>query len=80
MHKLAVCKIGGRISFGKVAKDGTISNAKDTSGGNGEAKAVIDIAKKSRKFDITVLTKLTDKDWLPPEYSFVDITKLLDDG
>ena len=80
MHKLAVCKIGGRISFGKVDKDGNVSNAKDTSGGNGEAKAIIDIAKKSGKFDITILTKTTNKDYFPPEYSFVDITKLLEEN
>lgn len=77
MHKLAVCKIGGRISFGKVDKDGNVSNAKDTSGGNGEAKAIIDIAQKSGKFDTTILTKTTAKDYFPKEYKFVDIVKLL---
>lgn len=77
MHKLAVCKIGGRISFGKVDKDGNVSNARDTSGGNGEAKAIIDIAQKSGKFDITVLTKTTSKDYFPKEYKFVDAVKLL---
>jgi hypothetical protein len=80
MHKLAVCKIGGRISFGKVDKDCNISNARDTSGGNGEAKAMIDIANKSGKFDITVLTKTTSKDYFPPIYKFVDIVKLLEEG
>lgn len=77
MHKLAVCKIGGRISFGKVDKDGNVSNARDTSGGNGEAKAIIDIAQKSGKFDITILTKTTSKDYFPKEYKFVDAVKLL---
>lgn len=80
MHKLAICKIGGRISFGKVDKDGNVSNARDTSGGNGEAKAIIDIAKKSGKFDITILTKTTSKDYFPPEYKFVDVVKLLEEG
>ena len=80
MHKLAVCKIGGRISFGKVSKDGSVSNARDTSRGNGEAKAIIDIANKSGKFDITILTKTTSKDYFPPEYKFVDIVKLLEEG
>ena len=80
MHKLAVCKIGGRIAFGKVDKDGNVSNTRDTSGGNGEAKAIIDIAKKSGKFDITILTKTTSKDYFPPEYTFVDIVKLLQEN
>jgi hypothetical protein len=80
MHKLAICKIGGRISFGKVDKDGNVSNAKDTSGGNGEAKAIIDIAKKSGQFDITILTKTTSKDYFPSEYEFVDIVDLLKNG
>lgn len=80
MHKLAVCKIGGRISFGKVGKDGQVSSAKDTSGGNGEAKAIIDIAQKSGHFDITVLTKTTSKDYFPSLYHFVDIVSLLQDG
>ena len=80
MHKLAVCKIGGRISFGKIDKDGNVSNAKDTSGGNGEAKAIIDIAKKSGNFDITILTKTTSKDYFPKDYTFVDIVKLLKDN
>lgn len=80
MHKIAICKIGGRISFGKVDKDGNVSNAKDTSGGNGEAKAIIDIAKKSGQFDITILTKTTSKDYFPSEYEFVDIVDLLKNG
>lgn len=78
MHKLAICKIGGRISFGKVDKDGNVLNAKDTSGGNGEAKAIIDIARKSGKFDITILSKLSSKDYFPPDYKFVDIVELLE--
>lgn len=80
MHKLAVCKIGGRISFGKVDKTGNVLNARDTSGGNGEAKAIIDIAKKSGKFDITILTKTTSKDYFLDGYKFVDIVNLLQEG
>lgn len=80
MYKLAICKIGGRISFGKVDKNGNVSNAKDTSGGNGEAKAIVDIAKKSKKFDITILTKTSTKDYFPSEYKFVDIVKLFEEN
>lgn len=80
MHKMAICKIGGRISFGKVDRNGNFSNAKDSSGGNGEAKAIIDIAKKSGAFDITILTRLAKNDYIPEDYKFVDIVKTYNEG
>lgn len=80
MHKLAICKIGQRISFGKIDKNGNRLPVIDTSGGNGEAKAVIDIARKSGKFDITILTMTTKSDYFPPEYKIVDIVKLMQEN
>lgn len=75
MKKIAVIKIGARISFGSINKNGELKDSKDTSGGNGEAKAIIkmlDIA----NYDITILTKVLDKDYLPEKYKFADIVEM----
>lgn len=70
--KLAVIKIGARVSFGKIDTNGNKAITKDTSGGNGEAKAIIDILKRGGN-DVTVLTKVIKNDYLPEDYTFIDI-------
>ena len=76
---MLVAKFGGsngRICFGKVAKDGSISRSRDITSGCTEAKTIIDILERSGKFEIGVLTKILDKDYLPSKYEFYSTLEL----
>lgn len=78
-RRILVAKFGGsngRICFGKHAADGSISGASDITSGCTEAKTIIDILERSGKFDIGVLTKILDKDWLPDKYEMFSTLKL----
>lgn len=61
--KVAVIKLGSRISF----------NARDTSGGNGEARSIIKMLHKGGAA-VHIYTKILDKDNLIPEYRWHDIS------
>lgn len=77
--RVLVAKFGGsngRICFGKVSKDGTVKRSRDITSGCTEAKTVIDILERSGKFEIGVLTKILDKDWLPDKYEFYSTLEL----
>ena len=73
--KLAVIKIGARICFGKVNKNGEYKNPRDTSGGNGEARAIIEMLHRGGA-DITIMTNVADDDYKPEQYKFVNIIDL----
>lgn len=87
--KVAVIKIGSRISFGSVEKTKSASfslfgednfvevvkPSKDTSGGNGEAKAIIKMLYDGGA-DVTIYTKILNNDYLPAEYKFKNILDL----
>lgn len=77
--RVLVAKFGGsngRICFGKVAKDGSISRSRDITSGCTEAKTIIDILERSGRFEIGVLTKVLDKDYLPEKYEFYSTLEL----
>ena len=77
--RILVAKFGGsngRICFGKVSKDGTVKNSRDITSGCTEAKTIIDILERSGKFEIGVLTKILDKDWMPDKYEFYSTLEL----
>ena len=77
--RILVAKFGGsngRICFGKIAKDGSISRSRDITSGCTEAKTIIDILERSGKFEIGVLTKILDKDYLPEKYEFYSTLEL----
>lgn len=87
--KVAVIKIGSRISFGSIEKTKSasfslfgdhnvvedIKPCKDTSGGNGEAKAIIKMLYDGGA-DVTIYTKILNNDYLPTEYKFKNILDL----
>lgn len=90
--KVAVIKIGSRISFGSIEKQNSgpafslfgdanenakdiIKPSKDTSGGNGEAKSIINILYKGGA-DVTIYTKILNNDYLPEQYKFRNILNL----
>lgn len=62
--KVAVIKLGTRISF----------NAKDTSGGNGEARAIIKMLKLGGA-DVHIFTKILAKDNLIEDYSWHNLSE-----
>lgn len=64
MKKVLVIKIGSRIAY----------NAKDTSGGNGEAKSIVDMLYKGG-LDVHICTKILNKDVNPDHLTFWDIEK-----
>ena len=68
MKKLAVIKIGARICFSKVNKNGEYKNPRDTSGGNGEARAIIEMLHRGGA-DITIMTNVADDDYKPEQSS-----------
>lgn len=77
--RILVAKFGGsngRICFGKISKDGEIKNSRDITSGCTEAKTIIDILEKSGKFEIGVLTKILDKDYMPDKYEFYNTLEL----
>ena len=77
--RILVAKFGGsngRICFGKIAKDGTIKKSRDITSGCTEAKTIIDILERSGCFEIGVLTKILDKDYLPEKYEFYSTLEL----
>lgn len=65
--KIAVIKLGARISF----------NAKDTSGGNGEARAIIKMLKLGGA-DVHIFTKILAKDNLVEDYSWHNLSEDID--
>lgn len=79
MKKIAVVKIGARICFGKVNKEGEYKDPRDTSGGNGEARAIIEMLKRGGA-DVTIMTNVADDDYLPEDYAFVNIIDLFNEG
>lgn len=77
--KLAVMKLGGsngRICFGKIAKDGSLKPSRDITSGCSEAKTIIEMLERTGKFDITVVTKVLDGDYLPEKYKFLNVLEL----
>jgi hypothetical protein len=77
--RILIAKFGGsngRISFGSVDKEGNIRRSKDITSGCTEAKTIIEILEKTGKFEIGVLTKILDKDYLPSKYEFYSTLKL----
>lgn len=60
--KTAVIKLGARISF----------NARDTSGGNGEARSICKMLKMGGA-DVHIFTKILDKDNLVPDFTWHNI-------
>lgn len=77
--RILVAKFGGsngRICFGKIAKDGSLKPSRDITSGCTEAKTIIDILERSGKFEIGVLTKILDGDYLPEKYEFYSTLKL----
>ena len=79
MKKLAVIKIGARICFGKVNKNGEYKNPRDTSGGNGEARAIIEMLHRGGA-DITIMTNVADDDYKPEQYKSVNIIDLYNEN
>lgn len=72
-------KIGGsngRICFGKIAKDGSMKPSRDITSGCSEAKTIIEMVEKTGLFDITVVTKVLDGDYLPDKYKFLNVLEL----
>ena len=61
--KVGVIKIGSRISF----------NARDTSGGNGEARSIIKMLHLGGA-DVVIFTKILKKDNLLPEYEWRNLS------
>ena len=77
--RILVAKFGGsngRICFGKIAKDGSIKNSRDITSGCTEAKTIVDILERSGKFEIGILTKILDKDYMPDKYEFYSTLEL----
>ena len=77
--RLAVMKLGGsngRICFGKIAKDGSLKPSRDITSGCSEAKIIIEMIERTGKFDITVVTKVLDGDYLPDKYKFLNVLEL----
>jgi len=62
--RVAVIKLGSRISF----------NSNDTSGGNGEARAIIKMLKHGGA-EVHIFTKILNRDNLLPEYVWHDLQK-----
>lgn len=79
MKKIAVIKIGARVSYGKLDKSSNIKRGKDTSGGNGEAKAIIDILYKGGA-DITLFTDNLSSFYYPDFLKVKNIIKLYDNN
>lgn len=65
--KVAVIKLGARISF----------NAKDTSGGNGEARTIIKMLKLGGA-DVHIFTKILAKDNLIEDYTWHNLSSDID--
>ena len=65
--KVAVIKLGARISF----------NAKDTSGGNGEARSIVKMLKTGGA-DVHIFTKILAKDNLIEDYSWHNLSDDID--
>lgn len=77
--RILVAKFGGsngRICFGKIVKDGSLHESRDITSGCNEAKTIIDILDKSEKFDISILTKMLDGDFIPDKYDLYNILEV----
>lgn len=77
--RILIAKFGGsngRICFGKKSKDGSLKPSRDITSGCTEAKTIIDILERSEKFEIGVLTKILDGDYIPNKYEFYNTLEL----
>ncbi|MEG1142147.1 MAG: hypothetical protein RSE41_06860 [Clostridia bacterium] len=79
MKKVLVMHLGARITFGSVDRNGNIKPSIDRSSGGNECIILCNMLKECG-FDVSIATKICQKDYLPEEYTFLDVMKMYKDG